>query len=274
MSDRPIYLDWEDALQARIIMEISRPFNVVAQLATTQGYLYPFRGFLFFWQNYQQLLPIYLSVIIPYGIIHIYVYTILLVAILPLNLLVHTLSTGPIGIQVALIISFQQCSALNNYILKNFLIVGKLNKVFDTTMCLVGLDRVVVPGKLKRQVPQTLGAQLMEINPINIFLFTYSLLRSIVLSFIPILGSVIFEYNGAIRTAEFSQRRMWKLTRQRPRQIKYKVKENEGIFLTFGMVCQFLESIPFLGLMFCFTDQVGAALMAADNYRQGIEKKE
>lgn len=267
MSSRPLYVDWQQAVQARAFLEVARPFNVVYQLVTAQGYLYPFRGFVFFWQNYQPLLPLFLSVVIPYGILHLYVYTVLLWAILPLNLVIHTLTLGPVGVQVAILASFQQCSCVNNYLFKNYLIAGKLNKVFDTTLCFVGLDRVVIPGKLKRLVPQTLGAQIMEINPINIALSTMSLLYSIVVSLIPIIGTVIFEYNNAIKTAEFSQQRMWRLTRLRPRQMKYQVKENEGVYLTFGFVCQLLESIPVLGLLFCFTNQVGAALMAADIYK-------
>lgn len=266
MSTRSIYVDWQNAVQARVVMEVSRPFNVAYQLITTQGYLYPFRGFVFFWQNYQPLLPIFLSVVVPCGILHIYVYTILLWAILALNLVIHTLTAGPIGVQMAIIVSFQQCSCVNNYIFKNYLIKGKLNKVFDTTLCIVGLDRVVIPGKLKRLVPQTLGAQLMEINPINIAIFASSLIYSIAVSCIPVIGAAIFEYNNALRTAEFSQQRMWRLTRQRPRQMKYQVKENEGVYLTFGFVCQLLEGIPILGLLFCFTNHVGAALLAADIY--------
>jgi hypothetical protein len=263
-----LYKDWQYAIQSRMNLEVSRPFNVFLQLIKTNGWIYPIKGFIFFWENYQKLLPIFLSVVLPYTVLHFYVYTILIFAILPINLVICTLTTGPIGVQIAVFQSFQQCSCLNSYIFKNYLIKGKLNKVFDTTLCINGLDRIVIPGKLKRLVSQTLGAQLMEINMINLIIFLSSSIYSICISSIPILGTISIYYNTAIKTAELSQQRMWQLTRQRPRQVRYHIKENEGEFLMFGITCQILESLPVLGLLFCFTNHVGAALLATDIYKR------
>lgn len=269
MSKQDLRVDWQRAVAARIGHEVSRPFNVVNQLVTTAGFTYPFRGMYFFVQHYQQLLPIFLSVVLPYAVLHFYVYTILFTAILPLNLIIHTLSSGPLGIHTGIFTTFQQCSYLNTYIFKTYLIKGKLNKVFDTTLCLVGLDRVVIPGKLKRLVPQTLGAQLMEVNPINVTITITNAFYNFLLALTPIVGAFAAHYNRAVGAASSSQDRMMRLTRQRPRQVTYQVKEHEGELFTFGVVCLILEGIPVLGLLFCFTDHVGAALMASDMYNAG-----
>ncbi len=267
MSSQHLRADWQNAVTARIAHEVTRPLNVANQLMTTDGFLYPFRGVYFFCQHYQQMLPIFLSVVLPYAVLHLYIYTILLAAILPLNLVIHTLTSGPLGIHTGIFNTLHQCSCLNNYIFKNYLIKGKLNKIFDTTLCLVGLDRVVIPGKLKRLVPQTLGAQLMEVNPINLTITIARALYTVIVSLIPIIGTFASHYNRAIYTASSSQERMMRLTRQRPRQVSYQVKEHEGELFTFGLVCMFLEGLPFLGLLFCFTDHVGAALLASDLYK-------
>lgn len=266
-SQSSIYVDWQNAIQSRIVMEISRPFVVAHQILTNQSYLYPFKGLTFFIQNYKTYLPILLSVLIPYGILSCYIFTILLIAILPINLILNTLTFGPIGIEIGILNSFQQCNYINNYILKNYLINGKLNKTFDTTLCLVKLDKIVIPGKLKRLVPQTLVSQLMNINLINLFISILNIIKSIIISFIPIFGNIIIHYNNSIQIAADSQKRFWQLTRQRPRQITYHIKENEGIYLLFGFTCQLLENIPFFGLFFCFTNCIGAALLAADEFK-------
>lgn len=259
--------DWQRALQERIVLEVTHPFIVIYSVFTTTSYLYPFKGILFFIQNYVPLLPLYLSIFIPYGLLHLYIFSILLFALLPINLFIYTLTNGPIGVQIAIIITIQQCSYFNNYIFKNFLIRGKLNKIFDTTLCLVGLDRIVIPGKLKRKVPQTIIAQILEINPISLTCAIASIIYQVVISFIPIVGSLLLSYNKAINTTATLQNRFAQLTRQRPRQIKYTIKEHEAEFFSFGFTCQLLESIPFFGVFFCFTDCIGAALMAADAYR-------
>lgn len=264
MPHTPIYVDWQHAVQARIRMEFSRPYMVIYQLLTTQGYLYPFKGISFFLDNYTTFLPIFLSVLIPYTILHCYIYSALFFVILPLNLVVNTLALGPIGIQIGILNTVQQCSCINSYIFKNYLIAGKLNKVFDTTLCLSGMDRVVIPGKLKRLVPQTLGTQLLDINPLSIILSISHIIYIVFISLIPILGTIITEYNHILNTGSSSQTRFWQLSRQRPRQQKYYVKEQEGLYLSFGFVCQIMENIPIFGLFFTFTDTIGAAILAKD----------
>ncbi|KAG0678249.1 60S acidic ribosomal protein P2 [Pichia californica] len=171
---------------------------------------------------------------------------------------------GPIGIQIGILNTVQQCSCINSYIFKNYLIAGKLNKVFDTTLCLSGMDRVVIPGKLKRLVPQTLGTQLLDINPLSIILSISHIIYIVFISLIPILGTIITEYNHILNTGSSSQTRFWQLSRKRPRQQKYYVKEQEGLYLSFGFVCQIMENIPIFGLFFTFTDTIGAAILAKD----------
>lgn len=258
-------VEWGRAVRARVNQQIRRPVNVTAQLLTFNGVTYPLKGLIFFCNNYQQLLPILLSVILPQLALHGYVYFVLFWALLPLNVAICSLSCGPLGVQFGIIQTIQQCSWITNYVYKTYFIKGKLNKIFDTTLCINGYDRVVIPGKLKRLVPQTLGAQFMEMNPINLFMFLFQTFYKCFISLIPIIGSVSMFYNQSVFIAEQSQTRMWQLTRQRPRQIKYKINQFEGDMFLFGLVCQILESIPILGVFFCFTDHVGAALFACEH---------
>lgn len=263
-----LYIDWQGAIVDRVFMESSRPLRVFYQFSQcSNAFLYPFTGISFFFSNFTQLSPILLSVMIPYGIIHVYTYSILLTALLPLNMFIHSLYMGPFGIQLGIISAIHQCSCVNNYIFKQFLIPGKLTKVFDTTLCISGLDRIVIPGKLKRLVPKSFGSKIMDLNLISIASQLAHLTYKVFVSFIPIFGPIVTGYNRSISISMDSQSRMWQLTRLRHRQIKYYAKENEVSLFIFGSICQFLESIPFLGLFFCFTDTCGGALMAGDVYK-------
>lgn len=258
-------LEWRNAVRARINQQLTRPVHVMAQLLALEGLFYPLKGLLFFIDNYKPLLPIMLSVIIPQLFLHCYAYFVLFWALLPLNVAICSLSCGPLGVQFGICQTIQQCSWLTNYIYKTYFIKDKLNKIFDMTLCLKGYDRVVIPGKLKRSVPQTLGAQLLEVNPINLAMFLIQTTYSCIISFIPIVGSVSMFYNQAVFIGEQSQTRMMQLTRQRPRQIRYKVRQVEGTLFLFGVACQVLESAPIIGALFCFTDHVGAALLACEH---------
>lgn len=212
-KDMSILKDWQRVQHSRMGLQLSRLFNVVPHLLSSHGIGYPFQGIFFLLKNAKQLLPIFLSVVIYYTLLHFYIHTMLYVTPLPLNLAISTLSVGPRGVQIACWQTFQQFPSLNNYIFKNYILEGKLNKSFDTTLSLTGLDTVVIPGKLKGLVSQTMGAQIMEINPLNaFFLFSFffpTLLYESMSGVIPIFRCIASQYNSALRAAENTQLRMW-----------------------------------------------------------------
>lgn len=259
--------EWQQAFCERLFLEFYRPVAILYSIPSSAVVaLYPVRGFLFLYSNFAQLEPLVASVLLPYCMVHAYTYSILLGA-LSLNIYISCLILGPVGIQTGVISAICQCSSVNNYIYRKFVLPGKLDKVFDTSLCILGLDSVVVPGKLKRLVPKTLGSKVMDVNPITVGSQMVHLMYKVAVSFIPILGPLVLGYNKSIAFAMDTQSRFWKLTRMRDRQLKYYAKDHELNLVVFGTICQLLEAIPCLGLFFCFTNTCAAAMMAADDYK-------
>ncbi|KAF9938828.1 hypothetical protein BGZ65_012099 [Modicella reniformis] len=91
------------------------------------------------------------------------------------------------------------------------------------------------------------------------------------LNFIPVLGPIAFCYiNGKARSYHV-HRRYFDMKEMTPPEREQWIKARKSQYTTFGVLAQGLELIPFLGILFGFTNTIGAALWAADLEQQQNE---
>ncbi|KAG0263373.1 hypothetical protein BG011_008895 [Mortierella polycephala] len=91
------------------------------------------------------------------------------------------------------------------------------------------------------------------------------------LNFVPILGPIAFCYiNGKARSPHV-HRRYFDMKEMTPQERNDWIQARKSQYTTFGVIAQGLELIPFIGILFGFTNTIGAALWAADLERQQNE---
>ncbi|GMG35059.1 unnamed protein product [Ambrosiozyma monospora] len=267
----PTFEETSIAVVDRINMEISRPVNVVLGLFTSGTFLFPFYGIIYFFRN-PALWVLYLQTLPPTIIIYTWVYLSVLFLLAPLNVSVSIACMGPPGFFLGYGITVQEINFISHYILSNYFIPMPLTILFDTVLYTEGLDRVVFPGKLKRVVGPSFGDKVVQSAiwlPITFPLSCLSFIRFVIIRCIPVIGPIVTYMNNLTKRGNSSQRRFYRLRKFRKRQVRYLMKEREGEYMAFGLVCTILESIPVLGPFFNFTNQIGGALMAVHYYKKG-----
>ncbi|KAG9062995.1 hypothetical protein KI688_004595 [Linnemannia hyalina] len=89
-------------------------------------------------------------------------------------------------------------------------------------------------------------------------------LATLPLNFIPVAGSVTFCYiNGKAMVPDI-HRRYFDMKRMTEDERKDWIRKRQADYIAFGFVSQALELVPFLGILFGFTNTIGAALWAVD----------
>ncbi|KAK3814106.1 MAG: hypothetical protein J3Q66DRAFT_402683 [Benniella sp.] len=91
------------------------------------------------------------------------------------------------------------------------------------------------------------------------------------LNFIPIAGPMAFCYINGRARSPYVHRRYFDMKEMTLQEREEWVKARKSQYTTFGVIAQGLELIPFLGILFGFTNTIGAALWAADLERQQKE---
>lgn len=89
------------------------------------------------------------------------------------------------------------------------------------------------------------------------------------LNFIPVVGTVLFVLLQGKRMGPVAHDRYFQLKGFNQARREEFVETRKGAYTGFGTVAVLLEMIPIAGIFFAFTNQVAAALWAAD-----IEKGE
>ncbi|KAG0312162.1 hypothetical protein BGZ97_011426 [Linnemannia gamsii] len=84
------------------------------------------------------------------------------------------------------------------------------------------------------------------------------------LNFVPVIGSVVFCYINAKAIVPDIHRRYFDMKRMTDDERKDWIKKRQADYTGFAFVSQALELVPFLGVLFGFTNTIGAALWAVD----------
>lgn len=84
------------------------------------------------------------------------------------------------------------------------------------------------------------------------------------LNFIPAVGTVLFIIMQGKRFGPNAHARYFQLKGFSASQKEQYIEERKAAYTSFGVPAVLLEMVPFVGIFFAFTNQVGAALWAAD----------
>ncbi|KAG0285932.1 hypothetical protein BGZ96_009894 [Linnemannia gamsii] len=91
------------------------------------------------------------------------------------------------------------------------------------------------------------------------------------LNFVPVAGPIAFCYlNGKVRS-RYVHRQYFDMKEMTQKERDDWIQTRKTQYTTFGVIAQGLELIPFIGILFGFTNTIGAALWAADLERQQFE---
>ncbi|KAK3836130.1 MAG: hypothetical protein J3R72DRAFT_450935 [Linnemannia gamsii] len=84
------------------------------------------------------------------------------------------------------------------------------------------------------------------------------------LNFVPVVGSVVFCYINGKAIVPDIHRRYFDMKRMTEEERKVWIQKRQADYTAFAFVSQALELVPFLGILFGFTNTIGAALWAVD----------
>lgn len=84
------------------------------------------------------------------------------------------------------------------------------------------------------------------------------------LNFIPVVGTALFIILQGRRSGPAAHARYFQLKGMSSGQREQFVQERQAAYASFGVPATLLEMVPVVGIFFAFTNQVGAALWAAD----------
>ncbi|KAG0020115.1 hypothetical protein BGZ80_004751 [Entomortierella chlamydospora] len=96
-------------------------------------------------------------------------------------------------------------------------------------------------------------------------------LLTLPLNFIPVAGPIAFCYINGKARSQYVHRRYFDMKDMSVQEREEWIKARKSQYTTFGVIAQGLELIPFIGILFGFTNTIGAALWAADLERQQYE---
>lgn len=184
---------------------------------------------------------------------------------------------GPAGIIGSWIGMFQQSMSITRSVSELFLFPKPLRILFDGVLVQEGMDRVILQGRMSSPTQfdqsdyqrvvawaKTVPRKLLFPTWLMMVLFRFFL------SFIPILGPLILILLDASGTAGRCLGRYFELKGWDQPHIDAFIKHNRWQWWSFGLIAATLETIPFVGFVFSFTNTTGGALWAVRIERVGI----
>ncbi|KAF9901281.1 hypothetical protein EC991_006300 [Linnemannia zychae] len=84
------------------------------------------------------------------------------------------------------------------------------------------------------------------------------------LNFVPVVGSLVFCYINGKAIVPDIHRRYFDMKKMTEQERKVWIQKRQADYTAFAFVSQALELVPFLGILFGFTNTIGAALWAVD----------
>lgn len=199
-----------------------------------------------------------------------------------------TLFNGPFAIVSTILLVLSESSTIFNILSKNFLIDDALIDTFDGALLARGQSSLVATERQVKSGSDPVG-KLGKLVSKPFAKFTPSAIiryfMYLPLNFIPIVGTVAFvilqgrKFGPAAHARYFQLKQMKKQDKERfieERKAAYArsvVKPHQDVPLltneSFGVPAVLLELVPVVGILFSFTNTVGAALWAADMEQAG-----
>lgn len=178
---------------------------------------------------------------------------------------------GPLAVLSSVLLTLSESSVIINLLSRNFLIQDALVDTFDATLIAQNQAEVVSGGrqvKAGRDPVAKLGKMFK--NPFEKFtpkgLIRY--LMYLPLNFIPVVGTVIFVTIQGRARGNSVHTRYFQLKNWSSSQRQAWLEQHKAAYASFGTAATLLELIPVASILLSFTNQVGAALWAADIERE------
>ncbi|TFK85674.1 hypothetical protein K466DRAFT_600976 [Polyporus arcularius HHB13444] len=234
------------------------------QAAASLSWLWPIRGIMFSATHPQILLSVRHALVKSlaasagiFAILAFFTY-------LP-QMAILAIFTGPLAPIIALIVVGAESILIISLFGRALFLETALTHVFDATLAAQGQSQLVKDGKTRTQSSATRSVGSALVKPFQAFskdgIVRY--LLTLPLNFIPAVGTVLFLlYNGHASGPGWHSH-YFELKGFSKNQRAAFVEQRRAEYTAFGMMTMLFTFIPIVGLLFSFTNTVGAALWAA-----------
>ncbi|TBU34150.1 hypothetical protein BD311DRAFT_711145 [Dichomitus squalens] len=174
--------------------------------------------------------------------------------------------TGPLSPIFALVLVGAESVILISLFARALFLEPALTRVFDATLASQGQTQLVQAAKTRdaSSTARNVGSQLVK--PLQALssdgLIRYAL--SLPLNFIPVAGTVLFLLYNGHKAGPGWHSRYFDLKGLSKSERAAFVESRRAAYTAFGMMTLLLNFVPLVGLLFSFTNTVGAALWAAE----------
>jgi hypothetical protein len=241
--------------------------KVLAQDAVRSGaYLYPFKGIIYFFTHRALWRPL-AAKLIPTMSLGLGVTAFMFAVTYVPQAAVLSIFNGPLAVFTTILLVLSESSTIFNVLNKNFLLDDALIDTFDGTLMsrnmtsLVSNERQVKSGndpiaKLGKLVSKPF-AKFTPSAIIRYFMY-------LPLNFIPVIGTVLFIILQGRKFGPTAHARYFQLKQMKKQEKEQFIERRKAAYASFGVPAVLLELVPIAGILFTFTNTVGAALWAAD----------
>ncbi|KAH9851924.1 hypothetical protein C2E23DRAFT_732121 [Lenzites betulinus] len=255
-----------DSLLQRVQTEArdsaANTFDAVASLA----WLWPIRGLVFSISHphiilsvRQALLKSLITSAIIFAVLAFFTY-------IP-QMAILAIFTGPLAPLIALVVVGAESLLLISFLARALFLEPALTHVFDVTLEARGQGQLVREGKARAGAQSAVakGVQGALVKPLQVFskdgIARY--IMTLPLNLIPAVGTVLFLlYNGYSGGPGWHSRYFQLKNFSKTQRASF-VDNRRSQYTAFGMATLLFNFIPLVGLLFSFSNTVGAALWAA-----------
>lgn len=206
-----------------------------------------------------------MTVLIPQIALTFLIYAAMFLFLYPIEVVVYTFLTGPLGFFTAWVAICQQAGFISGLLVTYLLMPEILRTAFDAVLTRECADDLLLISKLKslEQVPflTKFGGFIIAI-PESLVL-PYIISKAVfvwMLNLIPILGPCLLILFIAPSKGLRAHSRYFALKGYDTRQIKDIYKKHMGLYTGFGITAAIIEQTPILSMLFIYTNTLGAAL--------------
>lgn len=248
--------------------EAHRIGSLSKSAAKSGAYLYPIRGLAYFVTHKELWKPL-LARLVPTLTLGLGITAgMFLFTYIP-QMAIMAFTSGPLAPVSAALLVLSESSALINILSKTFLIQDALIDTFDGVLMKRGATNLLSEGRQVRnggagdsiaRLGKLIKRPFERYTPSAIIRY----LMFLPLNFIPVVGTAVFLLAQGNRVGPTSHQRYFQLKRWNSQQQAKHVEEFRAAYTSFGVAATMLEMVPVAGIMFAYTNTVGAALWAAD----------
>ncbi|OCK77041.1 hypothetical protein K432DRAFT_395941 [Lepidopterella palustris CBS 459.81] len=255
-----------DKVKEIVIEEVER-VKILAQEAVQSGaYYYPIKGIEYFFIHRSLWKPL-TAKLVPAVSLGLGITVFMFVVTYIPQAAVLAILNGPLAVISTILLVLSESSTLFSFLNKNFLINDALIDTFDGTLVSRNQTSLVSRGRQIRQgsdpiskLGKILSRPFAKCTPkVLIRYFMY-----LSLNFIPIVGTVLFVILQGREFGPSAHARYFQLKDMSKSQREEFIEKRRAAYTSFGITAVLLELIPIAGIIFAFTNTVGAALWAAD----------